>query len=134
MRTLEPGNRNPQYGLSFARVNALLLEEGNGVATIKSTVGVGNQTWAYFSPIGHDDPAKITVCYFEITVGHMFDDDSVQIVANNLDETGWRRADWMLRGIGLRLRKVRGTMKVYSPDSGAYRDFKAGMTWRKGQF
>jgi hypothetical protein len=98
-------------------------------------VGVGNNTDARFVRVGHDDPQKIEIRLHDNVIGYLYDDNATQLFDGGWDSlTTTRRLDWMLLPLGYRIRKVGRTWKVYSIETGQYRDFHNGMVVRKGEF
>lgn len=136
MKTLNENNRNPRYeGVPFWDVHKLLIEDGGGVASLHSRVGVGNNTVARFRRVGHDDPQAIEVHYYETLVAVLYDDDRVQLWTGGYKTASTEtRLDWVLLPLGYRLTMVGKTWKVYSIKTGSYRDFSEGMIVGKGDF
>lgn len=136
MKTLNTNNRNPRYeGVPFWDVHKLLIEDGNGVASLGSSVGVGNNTVARFRRVGHDDPQAIEVKYHDTIVAVLYDDERVQMWTGGFRTKSTKtRLDWVLLPLGYRLTQIGRTWKVYSINTGSYRDFSEGMVVGKGEF
>lgn len=136
MRTLNPNNRNPKNGLRFWELHKHLIADGGGVANLKSKVGVGNNTVAVFRRVGHDDPQAIDIVYHGTTIARLYDhDDAVWLHTGGFKTRSVKaRMDWALIPIGYRMRQVGRTWKVYSINTGAYRDYFDGMMVVKGTF
>lgn len=135
MKTLNPNNRNPKNGIEFWTVHKLLIEEGNGVATTNTSVGVGNNTTARFRMVGHDDPAAIEIVFYETVIAVIYEDHRVKINTGGFKSNSTRqRINWCLLPLGFKMVHVYRTPKVYSVNTGAYKDFRDGMVVEKGEF
>lgn len=135
MKTLNPGNKNPRSGIEFWTVHKLLLDDNRGIASTLSRVGVGNNTLAEFRMVGHDDPMAIQISYYGTLVAVLYDDNRVKLSAGGWRENATKaRLDWCLMPIGFRIKQIGRTWKVYSINTGAYRDYQDGMVVEKGGF
>lgn len=136
MKTLNPNNRNPRYdGLPFWALHKILMDACNGVAKPGVQVGVGNHTTAEFMMVAHDDPQKIAVKYHGALIAYIYDDQSAMIWNRGFKTKSTKqRLDWVLLPLGYRMTQVQRSWKVYSIQTGAYRDFMEGMVVTRGRF
>lgn len=129
MKSLLPNNRNPKELPFETLASALLNASDTGKWHPMSIVACGNNTTATW----HGEDA--VVIQFHDTIVALVTSDGVQMFTEGYrTRTTQKRLDWCLLPLGFRLTQVRGTWKVYSIKTGAYRDFFEGMIVRKGDF
>lgn len=129
MKTLNPNNRNPRNGLSYEEVAKVLIDAGDGVASLLVEVGVGNNRVARFINMG-DGTHKIEIRYYGTLIAYLFPDDTAVLWVNKNDwgtNSTKTTLDWCILPLGYRMTKVGKTWKVYEFATGSYRDYYPGM-------
>jgi hypothetical protein len=123
-----------------------MLEAERPTDPENAVVAVGNNTYAeWMADDGYEPFIAITL--HETKVANVLSDDAVQLFDGGYKTvTVARRMDWVLLPLGFRMLtnnsghgRVRwgqnaSAFKVYSIDTGAYRDYTPGMIVERGAF